>query len=452
MRLRPVFASSGMVRALLGGLVASGLGIGPSAASEPPPSENHAPTTHEATARASPGEIDPALTRTPHLIATSNIVANPQPPEAVKLHEMKMKLQAAQEARRGKNYTEAEALFVSVLESNPPPELNRTALLELALTAQEQHQLPRAQEIYTRYVLAFPQDPSIAEVLLRQGLIYREMGATGLAIGKFYDVLSSARSMDLERLDYFEKVVLHAKSEIADTYYLQGDYEQAVRDLRKLLKSDHAALHRQHVHFKLAQSLFALERHAEAVAEIQRYLELFPDGQDLAEARFLQASAYKKMGRNRESMESVIALLQAKSKPSGDNEDNWTYWRQRTGNEIGNLLYQEGDFINALEVYKTLATLNDAPTWKVPVLYQIGLVYERLEQAEKAAQTYDAILEAGAAKPEGEPSPALTAVYEMARWRKDHLAWQVKAEKMKERLRGATPGLPVREAPNPPPG
>ena len=77
------------------------------------------------------------------------------------------------------------------------------------------------------------------------------------------------------------------------------------------------------------------------------------------------------------------------------NPENWVYWRQRAGNDIANQLYLEGDYLNALEVYKHLAELDSGPAWQLPVWYQIGLIYERLRQPDKATETFDAIVARG---------------------------------------------------------
>ena len=59
--------------------------------------------------------------------------------------------------------------------------------------------------------------------------------------------------------------------------------------------------------------------------------------------------------------------------------------------------------------------------------YQIGITYERLLQPEKAIDTYNQILSHEAALGTN-ASPGLKAVFDMARWRRNFLEWQNKAE------------------------
>ncbi len=105
----------------------------------------------------------------------------------------------------------------------------------------------------------------------------------------------------------------------------------------------------------------------------------------------------------------------------------WRSWQQRAGNEIGNQLYAEGDYIGALAVYLSLLQLDDTHTWRFPLLYQIGLIHERLEQPQKASEAYAQIVETKMSDTE-KSSPSLKLIADMAQWRIDHLAWLARAE------------------------
>jgi len=66
------------------------------------------------------------------------------------------------------------------------------------------------------------------------------------------------------------------------------------------------------------------------------------------------------------------------------------------------------------------------------------LVYERLEQPAKAAETYGAIVRREAEMGTN-ASPSQRSILEMARWRKDFLGWVVKTETTEHQLRRAGP-------------
>jgi len=318
-------------------------------------------------------------------------------------------------------------------------DVNREAILELAILFQDRRQLARAQKLYARYLKEFPEDSKVPEVYLRQGLLYREMGANSLAIAKYYAVLSMALRLKEGSEGYYRGLVLQAQSEIADTYYLMGKYEDAAEFLTRLLKLNDDTLNRRHIIFKLVRSLAYTERYPEIVAYARTYVEQYPGGSELPEVRFLLANTLKKLGQNRESLQEVLVLLKSEQAKASDNPRNWIYWQQRTGNEIANQLYQEGDYLSALEIYKSLAPLNSSPSWQLPVWYQMGLVYERLQQPDMASEMYVRILASAEKKDAEEPSPNLGTVLDMARWRKNYLQWQNQAETENNRLSARSP-------------
>ena len=98
------------------------------------------------------------------------------------------------------------------------------------------------------------------------------------------------------------------------------------------------------------------------------------------------------------------------------------------GNEIGNQLFLEGDFIHAVQVYKGLLNLEEAAEWRLPLEYQIGLCFEKLEQPLEAIQAYSSIVEHG--KSDAETLPYnLRMVISMAQFRHAILSW---AQSMEE--------------------
>src|SRR5207248_11256333 len=126
-----------------------------------------------------------------------------------------------------KDYEQSAKSFATLIEGKAPDELKRSALIEMAVIAQEQNELAKAQQILAQYLRLFPQDAGIPEVLLRQGLLYRQMGAPALALSKFYAVMTSALTLKRGEVDYYQRLVLQAQAEIAETAYLQGKYEEA---------------------------------------------------------------------------------------------------------------------------------------------------------------------------------------------------------------------------------
>lgn len=326
----------------------------------------------------------------------------------------------------------AEKGLIRLLEGQAPEEVKRPALLELAFLKHEQKEWQKAQLLYAEFTRRYPNDPSVPEILFRQGTVYRELGIPSLALTKFYAVISSCLNLQLGQMDYYKKLVLRAQQEIAETHYLKGDMAEAADFFGRLLKLDSPDLNRSEIMYKLARAQAGSGAYEELVATGQIYLEKYPEGPDAPEMRYFLADGLKKLGRNKEALQAILVLLQAQQAQSKENPEHWRYWQQKAGNEIANQLYREGDYLNALQIYQTLAALNDAPEWQLPVWYQIGLVYENLKQHPKAAEMYEKV--AVRAKDLGEPSPAMKAIVDMAAFRKEALAWEETARLANQRV------------------
>lgn len=331
----------------------------------------------------------------------------------------------------------AEPLLVGLLAGNVPDSVQQTALLKLAEAVWAENDLPRAQSIYTQYLQHWPGDIKVPEILLHQGEIFRKMGLNDLALGKFYSVMTAALSLKNDQLSYYQSLVLQTQIEIADTHYLMGQFADASDFYQRLLLNPDPALNRAQIEFHLVRSLALISRNDQAAAQAQDFITRFPNDDEVPETRYYLAEALKTLGRNSEALRQVLLCLKEQKGKTGNHPEVWAYWQQRVGNEIGNQLYHEGDYVDALEVYINLAQLDSSPGWQVPVNYQMGLAYEQLLQPQKAVDTYNAILaretEAGT-----NTTPALKAVFDMARWRVGFIQWQTNAESVDHSLVGLT--------------
>jgi tetratricopeptide (TPR) repeat protein len=348
--------------------------------------------------------------------------------------ELRAKLELVRTLRFQKSFELAEKQAGDLVAEENPAEIRRLAMLELAYVFQDAGQLSKAQLILGEYARQHSKDPSLPEVCLRQGLIYRQMGAHQQALAKFYQVMNQALSLKLDRFEYYQALVAKAQTEIADTFYMQGKYGEAVEYFTRLLKLEAKSLDRATCHFKLIRSLAAMNAHDRLVGQAQSFTQLYPDSADLGEVRFALADALKKLGRNRESMQQVMLLLQTQQKKSETQPEVWAYWQQRTGNEIANELYKEGDYMSALEIYLGLAKVNSSAAWQLPVWYQIGLVYEHLKQPAKATEMYDQILKRQVEVRTSSPSQSLVTLLDMAQWRRNYIQWGQQADQSIEKL------------------
>jgi tetratricopeptide (TPR) repeat protein len=327
----------------------------------------------------------------------------------------------------------AEPILVELLTDGTPETIQQAALLELSTAAQDENDLVRAQQIDAQFVSKWSGDRRIPEIYLRQGQLFRQMGLNSLALAKFYSVMTTALALKNDQLDYYQRLVLEAQMEIAETHYQSGHFADAADFFSRLLKQNNPALNRPEIQFRLVRSLQATGNYSETAAQAHDFLSRFPDSPNEPEVRFCLAQALKEMGQNNESLQQVLTLLKEQKPQAKDHPEVWGYWQQRTGNEIANQLYREGDYPKALDVYLSLEQLDRSPTWQLPVGYQVGMTYERLLQPQMAMQSYSNIV---SREPElgTNASPGLKTILEMARWRIQFIQWQNHADNINQNL------------------
>ena len=370
-----------------------------------------------------PSDLLPASYATREYTAPAELSKSEQ-----ELNRLRDQLKVGRQLRLDGRAEAARETLIPILESACPAEIHQSALLELGMLAEQQNEFSRAQQIYNQFLKHFSDSTMAPEILLRQGLMYRNMGAPTLALAKFYGVGSSAVQLKDGKVTQYQRLVRQAQMEIANTHFLQGKYRETIEFLNRLLKQETQEADRAGICYQLIQCYDRLEEAPELEGTARLFLKNYPNAAEAPEVRFTLANTLKRLGRNGDALQEVGALLIEQDKMSATNRAAWAYWQQRAGNEIANQLYLEGDYVNALAIYEGLLPLNDRADWQLPVLYQIGLVYERLAQAPRAEQSYRAlILKAGVGSTN--VSSALRPVVEMARWRADQMKWQDNAQK-----------------------
>ena len=389
----------------------------------------------ETTEAAKPiNEIKAVLTSTNRAAAAvaapadTNSVTEYVPP--TKLDHMNYVLSQARFSAATRDFPAAEKNFEKLLAADVPEEMQHTALFEMALAVQAQNDLPRAQAMFAQYLQHWPGDPRAPEIFLHQGQIFRAMGLHNFALSKFYGVMTTALSLKNDQMPYYKRLVLEAQVEIAETHFQMGRYKDAADYYARLLTQNDPALARAQIQFRLIRSLSAVQQHEAAARQAKDFLEHFKDSTDEPEVRYYLAQALKGQGSNAAALQQVMFFLQEQREKTRDRPEVWAYWQQRVGNEIGNQLYQDGDYIRALEVYLALSKLDGSPAWQLPVRYQVGITYEKLLQPQLAVEAYRTITSTAPALGTN-LSPGLKSVVDMAQWRLNFLQWQERADRFK---------------------
>jgi TolA-binding protein len=350
------------------------------------------------------------------------------------------------------DYPAAEIAFRQILDRPEFTQADKVqALLGLARMHRKQGAFVKAAAIYERFLKDHPEDGRNPEVLLDLGRTLRAMGAHKLALTRFYSVINSTLKLNTDSFAHYQLLARTAQFEIAETLFEAGDFAEAGKFFLRLRLLDLAPADRARAHFKAACAQRLNQDYETAAITLRAFLEQWPDDENVPEARYLLAATLRQLNRPDEALAATLELLQAEQARSGQDTRRWTYWQRRTGNQLANEFFQAGNTLNALAIYQGLAALAPDPAWRLPVLYQIALCYERLHQTDLARTTYESIRDALAAGPKP-ASPELAELARMAAWRLGQLAWRDQTERQLHTYFDTTTGRtppPAPPAPTP---
>jgi tetratricopeptide (TPR) repeat protein len=354
----------------------------------------------------------------------------PSPKDSATPEEIASLLRIGKEKLERGDYVSSELAFRQVLAEKATKEQDLTALTGLARTYRKKSEFTKAAAVYETIIRTYPENPQLPSIYLELGRTQRALGAYKAAIGRFYNVLNSTLKLPEDNPDSYRQLARTAQFEIAETYFQAGDYEQASRYFSKLKLLDLAPEDRARAHFKSVYALTLQGDNEKAVAGFRSYLDQNPGDENVPEARYLLSVSLRKLGRYNESLAAALELLKAEKKYVDSNPKRWAYWQRKTGNQLANQFYEQGDFGSALIIYQNLASLSPEPLWRLPALYQVGLCDERLHLTDRARECYETITEATRnAANETPRRQEMVDLFEMADWRLKHLNWQDKTDK-----------------------
>lgn len=320
-------------------------------------------------------------------------------------------------------YQAAEISFRHVFEDPAmPAQAQQTALLSLARMYRKSGDPTKAAAIYEKFIKEFPSDERLPDAYLELGRTLRSMGANKLALNRFYSVINSTLKLSATGFEHYQSLARTAEYEIAETYYENGDFAKAGSYFSRLQLLNLSSADRARASFMAAHSQILAEDLETGCKSLHVYLETWPDDEHVPEARYLLASTLRRMKRPQEALTAVLDLLKEEKTKVGKDTQVWIYWQRRTGNLLANDFFQNGDTLSALTIYQGMIALSSEPDWQLPILYQVGLCYERLLNFEGASAAYRKIVDTAHAV-KGDPKPEIADLAQMASWRLNHVEW-----------------------------
>lgn len=352
--------------------------------------------------------------------------AVPLTPEQAKAAEIKAFCDKARVAIKKGEYEVAQGLLESLVAVDLPHSEKKVALQEVATVYEEKGDLTKPIAIYEKLCSVLDTDADVPAWLLKLGQLYRDAGAYQMAISRYYGVIQLGMKMGSSDFTRYQGLTRQAQREVANTYFMKGDFEQAQKFYNMALRSDLSKEERAVAMFRSAHCTFMRSDMNGAVNALERFLKDYSRHASAAEARYMLATAYKNLGRPQDAYDTVIELLrEAKGKADADPKA-WAFWQKKAGNEFANDYYQRADFVNAVTIYQALAALEVAPEWRWPVVYQMGLCFERLRLEPRAVECYKYIVDENT-KPEfrwKKMPQSVGNLVKMAAWRVEQLAWE----------------------------
>jgi len=352
------------------------------------------------------------------------ISSEPKNQQGLMLIEMGQK----QDCLEKKGREKAEQYYLEALKYELTDRERKNLMHELVLLFEQDQEYAKISLIYEKYLEMYPHDKSVPQILVKLGRIYRKMGAYDSALEKFYNVIDMSLSINENQMPLYEYLSTKAQLEIADTYFIMGEYKKVLKLFARMERTSLTYEERERIAYKTAYSQSKTKNYDEAIKSSTTFLKNYPKSKFAPEVWFLLVNAYKQTNEYQNAIEAVFSMLSFKSYDKKD-EPTWIYWQRKTANELANSFYEQGDFINALKVYQAMAKLSNTRDWQWPVIYQIGRCFEKLKIYDKAKESYNIIVTDKEWKNKDlNLSDNLKTIKERAQWRYNNLVWFKKSE------------------------
>ncbi len=359
-------------------------------------------------------------------------------------------LRVAEAKTASRDYESAAIAFHQLFTCKLTATQKRTVLIDYAHMLRQKGDLTKAAAVLEKVIKEYPLESDAPELFLDLGRIQRALGAYRTAISRFYSVINSTLKLPEDGASRYRQLAKTAQFEIAETHFQAGNYEEASRFYSRLRLLDLATIDRARAHFKSAYAIYLANDYTKAITSLRGFLDQYPDDENVPEARYLLALSFRQSQRPQDALNEALILLRTEKVRTAKDPRRWTYWQRKTGNQIANEFYEQGDASSALAIYTTLAELAPELVWRLPVLYQIGLCHERMGEADQALANYQAILDSLRNSPHENTAPAeLADLQRMASWRCEQIAWQKNSAQIFNLLLPSHPS--TAQTPPPPP-
>ena len=329
----------------------------------------------------------------------------------------------------------AERAYIGIIEYSKDTDANLLhALTQLSELYYEQSEYTKAIDMLEQAMAKFPVMAATPERLYRLGEFYRDANLPTRSAEAFFRVINSIVVGGEKSLKRYLHLARLSKFEIARSHYMNRDYARALAlfDRIELLELS-AENHETVLYYKILASLKLPDLKA-GIELIDTFMAKFPESEFLPELLYSKADVMMKLGEKDSSIALFMRLLDSAKNESDASKQQRTFWHQQAGNRLANRFYAEGDYSVALRIYQGMVELSEQASWRIPVIYQIALCFEKMAMHKRAQESYLFIEQKMKLLDADTLSPALRQIKENAAWRLKVIQWRIDAEEQAANL------------------
>lgn len=344
-------------------------------------------------------------------------------------------LEKADYLQQNGEYAAAINTYVNLLNIvDVPHDEHKKALFGLAETYFRRGSLSQSVSLLHQFIDLFPEDERRQEILFQIGLIYREMKLYSEAVTSFYRVLNSIVVTGEADLPKYLKLARRSQFEIARSHFYAEQWELALAFIDRIELFELNPRDRESLHFYKAQATLKIDDLEKSLELIQNFIHTYPSSPLIPEMLYTKADVLAKMQLDDDAVATLMQLLEYGGLPNEELGEEWSRWRQHAGNQFANRYYDKQDFLAALRLYQGIAVLDDREEWQLPIIFQMGLCFEKLGMYDRAMESLNYVVQGieDFKKSDVPTDAALDQLMQRTQWRLDMLEWRAGIEQ--ERL------------------
>jgi TolA-binding protein len=232
---------------------------------------------------------------------------------------------------------------LKVLISNyPNSSYHDDAFYETALTYILLNQEDQALVYFDKLVQGYPSSAKAIQALLRKGFIYFNRNDYSLAISSFKNIIEKFPGTQESQ---------EALAALKNIYIETGDIDQYYAYAKSLTFAEVSTNEEDSLNYEVAENFYMQGKYTQAVGSFKKYLDSFPNGAFVSNAYYYQADCYLKSNQASLALEGFKKVAE---KPR-------SRFSESALATASSMEYSAGDYAAALPLFEQLETVAEDP-------------------------------------------------------------------------------------------